>query len=96
MRGDLVLHLHGLDHAHQRALLHVGAGLDGDLENGALDRRGQRIPAPTATTGGALAAPGGPASPGRRSGTGTVDRRAPAAGGPITLTSKRLPETSTV
>src|SRR6266540_155298 len=37
--GDLVLHLHRLDHADQRALVDRRALLNGDLQHGALDRR---------------------------------------------------------
>ena len=41
--GDLVLHLHRLDHADQVALGDLGALLDGDFEDRALQRRGQRL-----------------------------------------------------
>ena len=43
--GDLVLHLHRLDDADQRALLDGGSGLDGDLQHRALQRRGERVAA---------------------------------------------------
>ena len=42
VRGDLVLHLHRLDHGDQRSLLDGRALLDRDLQHGALDRRGER------------------------------------------------------
>ena len=41
--GDLVLHLHRLDHADQVALGDLGALLDRDLEHRSLQRRGQRL-----------------------------------------------------
>src|SRR5689334_9971882 len=53
--GDLVLHLHGLDHADERALFHVGALLDLDLEHRALDR-GDELARRAAAAARALAA----------------------------------------
>ena len=53
--GDLVLHLHRLDDADQRALLDVGALLDEHLEDVALHRRGERVAAAAAAAGLALA-----------------------------------------
>src|SRR5215216_6576981 len=50
--GDLVLHLHGLDDAHERALLDGRALLDEHLEDVALERRGERV---TARPGGGAA-----------------------------------------
>ena len=46
--GDLVLHLHRLDDADQRALLDLGALLDQHLEDVALERRGERVAAAAA------------------------------------------------
>ncbi len=43
VRRDLVLHLHRLDHADQVALGDLGALLDRDFEDRALQRRGQRL-----------------------------------------------------
>src|SRR3954454_21349385 len=56
--GDLVLHLHRLDDADQRALLDLGARLDEHLEDVALQRRGERVAAARAPAarGPALAA----------------------------------------
>src|SRR3954452_8200105 len=48
--GDLVLHLHRLDYADQVALADLGALLDGDFEDGALEGRRQGL------AGGAAAA----------------------------------------
>ena len=80
--GDLVLHLHRLDHADQRALLDLGALLDGDLQHGPLDRRDELAggPAAAAASSARAAAPAWPRRP-----AGAVRR--PAS--PITVTSKR-------
>src|SRR5439155_16174384 len=64
-RGDLVLHLHRLDHADQGALVDLGALLHGHLEHGALKRRDQR-PRSAAPAAAALAALGGLAGRGGR------------------------------
>ena len=60
--GDLVLHLHRLDDADERALLDRGALLDEHLEDVALERRGERVArraagaaAPAAAAAGARA-----------------------------------------
>src|SRR5918995_2428517 len=53
---DLVLHLHGLDHADERALVHLRTLLDDHLQDGALERRDQRARRSAATTALALAA----------------------------------------
>ena len=52
--GDLVLHLHRLDHADQRPLLDLGPLLDGDPQHRALQRRG-RAPARHRAGAGAVA-----------------------------------------
>ena len=51
MRGDLVLHLHRLDHRDQRPLLDGRAGLDRDPEDRALQRRGERVATRAASAG---------------------------------------------
>ena len=88
--GDLVLHLHRLDHADQVALGDLGALLDRDFEDGALQRRGQRL------AGGAGAAAGLALAFRRLLAAGGRAPRRPAPASPITLTSKSLPETSTL
>ena len=91
--GDLVLHLHRLDDADERALLDVGALLDQHLEDVALQRRGERVAASAAAAAGLALALGRRlrAAPLRR------PRPRPAAiASPCTTTSKRLPETSTM
>ena len=82
--------------ADQRALLHRGARLDGDLQDRALNRRGERVATAAAaarTLARARGAAAPPRAPRRRRRRATPP---PPNGGPITLTSKRLPETSTV
>ena len=64
--------------------------LDGDFEHGALQRRGQRL------AGGAGAAAGLALAFGRLLAAGRGGARRPPAASPITLTSKSLPETSTL
>src|SRR3954447_853639 len=68
--GDLVLHLHRLDDAHERALLHRGALLDEDLEDVALHGRGEGAPPCRRAPAGPAFAPG----PGRGGGRGPVGR----------------------
>src|SRR5688500_1327605 len=51
VRRDLVFHFHRLDDAHEGALLNLGALLDQNLEDVALQRGGQRV-APAAATAG--------------------------------------------
>src|SRR5919108_48603 len=48
-RGDLVLHLHGLDHADERALVHLRALLYRHPQHRALDRRDELARRPAAT-----------------------------------------------
>ena len=90
--GDLVLHLHRLDHADQVALGDLGALLDGDLEDRSLQRRGQRL------AGGARAAARLALALRRAACAAPVagGRGVPATASPITLTSKSLPPTSTL
>src|SRR5919106_4063983 len=54
-RGDLVLHLHRLDHADERALVNLGALLDSDLEHCPLKRRDDGAGRPAARVALALA-----------------------------------------
>ena len=102
-RGDLVLHLHRLDHADQRALLDLCALLDGDLQHRALDRRDELAGRAAAAAALALAArclPAGRArrrsrraprrSPSRRSGGRRPRPRSRARPSPARRRSRRL------
>ena len=88
--GDLVLHLHRLDHADQVALGDLGALLDCDLKivpcsgAGSASLEALGPPPDLRSRFGGLARPPAPA--------GAI----PATASPITLTSKSLPETSTL
>ena len=95
VRGDLVLHLHRLDDADDRALLDGGARLDRDPQHVALDRRRERVAAVAAAAAPALRRGACGAAAGRRRRRRGARRSRPP-GGPMTFTSKRLPETSTV
>ena len=88
--GDLVLHLHRLDHADQIALGDLGALLDHDFEDRPLQRRGQRLAGGARPAARLALALGGGFLRRRRRGA------IPATASPITLTSKSLPETSTL
>ena len=97
--GDLVLHLHRLDDADELALLDRLPLLDEHLPHVALERGDERVAARAA----AARAPDRSARRGRgrvpvpvAAAAGAAPLTPGAAGGPMTLTSKRRPETSTV
>ena len=89
--GDLVLHLHRLDHADEVALGDLLALLDRDLEDVALKRGDERVAGGGAAAAGLALALRRLLQPGRR----RRPRSAAGAASPITLTSKSLPPTST-